>query len=41
VESVVGRWHSAEVRAGERRDQKESDERAQRAAVRGGTTEAK
>jgi flagellar FliJ protein len=35
VESVVDRWHSAEVRAGERRDQKESDERAQRTATRG------
>jgi flagellar FliJ protein len=35
VETVVGRWHSAEVRAGERRDQKESDERAQRTSMRG------
>jgi flagellar FliJ protein len=41
VESVVDRWHSAEARAGERRDQKESDERAQRAVVRGGPPEAK
>jgi flagellar FliJ protein len=34
VDSVVDRWHSAELRAGERRDQKESDERAQRVALR-------
>ena len=31
-ESVVDRWRSQEARAGERREQKESDERAQRAA---------
>ncbi len=35
VDAVVDRWHKAEVQAGERRDQKDSDERAQRAA-RGG-----
>ncbi len=40
VESVVDRWRSAETRADERRDQKESDERAQRAAPKGGSTEA-
>lgn len=34
VESVVDRWQSAEARAGERREQKESDERAQRTAQR-------
>jgi flagellar FliJ protein len=32
VESVVDRWQHAEVRAGERRDQKESDDRAQRSS---------
>ena len=41
VESVVDRWRSQEARAGERREQKESDERAQRAALRGaGSPEA-
>lgn len=34
VESVVGRWKVAEARAGERREQKETDERALRAALR-------
>jgi len=34
VDSVVGRWQSAEARAGERREQKESDERAQRTTQR-------
>jgi flagellar FliJ protein len=34
VESVVDRWQDAEVRAGERREQKEADERAQRTALR-------
>jgi flagellar FliJ protein len=32
VESVVDRWQHAEVRALERHEQKESDERAQRPA---------
>jgi flagellar FliJ protein len=42
VESVVGRWHRDEVKAGERRDQKETDERAQQTALRGrGPTEAR
>lgn len=42
VESVVDRWRSAEARAGEQREQKETDERAQRAALRaGGPTEAR
>jgi flagellar FliJ protein len=42
VESVVDRWRSAEVKEGERRDQKETDERAQRAALRTrGPTEAR
>jgi flagellar FliJ protein len=42
VETVVDRWRGAEVRAGARRDQKESDERAQRGAWRvAGTAEAK
>jgi flagellar FliJ protein len=42
VDSVVDRWRRDEVRAGERRDQKETDERAQQAAVRGrGPTEAR
>jgi flagellar FliJ protein len=42
VESVVDRWRSAEARAADRREQKESDERAQQAALRaGGTSEAK
>jgi flagellar FliJ protein len=42
VESVVGRWRSAEARAGERREQKDSDERAQQAASRaGGSSEAR
>jgi flagellar FliJ protein len=42
VESVVDRWRRDEVKAGERRDQKETDERAQQAAMRGrGTTEAR
>lgn len=30
VQSVVDRWHVAETRAGERRDQKDTDERAAR-----------
>jgi flagellar FliJ protein len=30
VDSVVGQWQSAEAKAGERREQKESDERALR-----------
>lgn len=34
MDSVVGRWQVAEARAGERREQKETDERAQRAALR-------
>lgn len=34
VASVVGRWQSAEAKAGERRDQKDTDERAQRATLR-------
>ena len=34
VDSVVQRWQNAEARAGERRDQKDTDERAQRAALR-------
>ncbi len=33
VDSVVQRWQVAEIRAGERRDQKDTDERAQRAAL--------
>jgi len=42
VESVVDRWRRDEVKAGERRDQKETDERAQQAASRGrGSTEAR
>ncbi len=41
VETVVDRWRSAERKEGERREQKESDERAQRAALRAGPTEAK
>ncbi len=41
VGSVVARWQSAEAQAGERREQKESDERAQRAALRrAGSSEA-
>ena len=40
VESVVDRWRSIEVRAGERREQKDTDERAQRAAMRAGPREA-
>jgi flagellar protein FliJ len=34
VESVVERWQSAEARATDRRDQKETDERAQRSTTR-------
>lgn len=34
VGSMVDRWQSAEMQAGERREQKESDERAQRSAQR-------
>jgi flagellar FliJ protein len=34
VASVVGRWQSAEAKAGERRDQKDTDERAQRSTLR-------
>jgi flagellar FliJ protein len=34
VESVVDRWRSAEIKAGQRREQKESDDRAQRGAMR-------
>jgi flagellar FliJ protein len=42
VESVVDRWRGDEAKAGERRDQKESDERAQQTALRGrGPTEAR
>ena len=42
VESVVDRWRRDEAKAGERRDQKETDERAQQAALRGrGATEAR
>jgi flagellar FliJ protein len=42
VESVVDRWRRDEVKAGERRDQKETDERAQQSAFRGrGPTEAR
>jgi flagellar FliJ protein len=33
VDSVVQRWQVAETKAGERRDQKDTDERAQRAAL--------
>jgi flagellar protein FliJ len=41
VESVVDRWRGVEARAGERREQKESDERAQQAALRAtGSSEA-
>jgi flagellar biosynthesis chaperone FliJ len=35
VETVVDQWRSVEAKAGERRDQKESDERAQQSAARG------
>lgn len=35
VESVVDRWRSVELRVADRREQKDMDERAQRAAVRG------
>ncbi len=42
VDSVVDRWRGDEAKAGERRDQKETDERAQHAALRGGgSTEAR
>jgi flagellar FliJ protein len=41
VESVVDRWRRDEVKAGERRDQKETDERAQQAAMRGRGSEAR
>jgi flagellar FliJ protein len=41
VETVVDQWRSAEAKAGERRDQKESDERAQQYASRGQGSEAK
>ncbi len=41
VESVVDRWRGAEARAGEQREQKETDERAQQTALRGaGSMEA-
>jgi flagellar FliJ protein len=41
VETVVDRWRHDEQKAGDRREQKESDERAQRAALQGtGTREA-
>jgi len=41
VETVVDRWRGAELRAGERREQKETDERAQRVAMRAaGSVEA-
>lgn len=40
VETVVDRWRNEEARAGDRRDQKETDERAQRSARKGGSTEA-
>lgn len=33
VDSVVHRWQVAEAKAGERRDQKDTDERAQRTAL--------
>ncbi|MET0281661.1 MAG: flagellar export protein FliJ [Steroidobacteraceae bacterium] len=36
VESVVQRWQNAEARAVDRREQKETDERAQRSVSRGG-----
>lgn len=36
VDAVVDRWKQAETRAGDRREQKESDERAQRMALAGG-----
>jgi flagellar FliJ protein len=39
VESVVDRWRSVEARDGERREQKETDERAQRTSRNGGSTE--
>jgi flagellar protein FliJ len=39
VESVVDRWRSVEARDGERREQKESDERAQRSSRNGGSSE--
>jgi flagellar FliJ protein len=35
VESVVDRWRSVELRVADRREQKDMDERAQRARVRG------
>lgn len=35
VDTVVDRWKQAETRAGDRREQKESDERAQRMALAG------
>lgn len=38
VDSVVNRWQVAEVRAGERRDQKDTDERAQRTASKAPST---
>lgn len=39
VDSVVGRWKDEERRAGDRRDQKDTDERAQRAGIARGQTE--
>ena len=41
VETVVDGWRSAEAKAGERRDQKDSDERAHQAAARSQGSEAK
>lgn len=38
VDSVLNRWQVAEVRAGERRDQKDTDERAQRTASKAPST---
>jgi flagellar FliJ protein len=36
VDAVAGRWQREELRAGEKREQKESDERAQRLAISAG-----
>jgi flagellar FliJ protein len=41
VETVVEQWRSVEAKAGERRDQKDSDERAQQSTTRGRGSEAK
>jgi flagellar FliJ protein len=39
VDSVVGRWQDEERRAGDRREQKDTDERAQRSRAPRGPTE--